>query len=85
MTRFVDHITIDGKTYYTGTVFYVYGYWAGSMFDNFEVTFIAYDLKQALTSLVLWTTLWSMIQIQIRKLKQSAESGTTLKLSTCEI
>lgn len=45
MTRFVDHITIDGKTYYTGTVFYVYGYWVGSMFDNFEVTFIAYDTE----------------------------------------
>ena len=43
--RYVDHITIDGKTYYTGTVFLTSGTWAGVWFDDFEVTFVAYDTE----------------------------------------
>lgn len=43
--RYVDHITIDGKTYHTGTVFIVPGYYARHIYDNFEATFIAYDTE----------------------------------------
>lgn len=40
--RYVDHITIDGKTYYTGTVFIIPG---GSypFYGNCEASFICYE------------------------------------------
>lgn len=42
MNKYVDHITINGETYYTGTVFLVKGMYL-SYPHNYEATFVYYD------------------------------------------
>jgi hypothetical protein len=44
MNKYVDHVTINGETYYTGTVFLTSGMYL-SYPHNWEETFVAYDPK----------------------------------------